>query len=60
MAKGSVRRIDTRYFDTAIKESAKIINSFRLYRSAHTPAKGDKKKVGRKPQIIDMVIITPD
>jgi len=44
----------------AIKESAIIINSFLLYLSAHTPAKGERKKAGRKPQIIDMVIIKPD
>jgi hypothetical protein len=46
--------------DTAISESDSMINAFRLNRSAHTPANGDKKKVGKNPQIIAIVIITPD
>lgn len=45
---------------SAIKESAIIIISFLLYLSAHTPAKGERKKAGTKPQIIDTVIINPD
>jgi flagellar basal body-associated protein FliL len=46
--------------ETAMRESDKIISSFLSYRSAHTPAKGEIKKVGRKPQIMDIVIIIPD
>jgi len=44
----------------AIIESDRIISSFLLYRSAHTPAKGARKKLGTKPHMIDIVIITPD
>lgn len=34
--------------------------NFRLYRSAQTPANRDRKKAGRNPQMIDIVIIMPD
>lgn len=50
-------------FSTAnaiIMESDKAMITFLLYRSAHTPAKGEIKKVGKKPHIIDMVSIIPD
>ncbi|MPN06485.1 hypothetical protein SDC9_153741 [bioreactor metagenome] len=55
--KNSIAKISV---DIAIKESDNIISIFRLYRSAHTPANGERKKVGTNPQIIDMAIITPD
>lgn len=44
----------------AIAESDRIIKIFLLYRSAHTPAKGDNKKVGTNPQRIPIVIMIPD
>ncbi len=44
----------------AIIESESTINSFLLKRSAHTPANGARKKVGKKPKITDIIIIDPD
>jgi hypothetical protein len=46
--------------EKAIKESERTIINFLLYLSAHTPLNGERKKVGKKPQIMDIVIITPD
>jgi hypothetical protein len=46
--------------DMAIKESEIMIRCFLLNLSAHTPAKGDRKNVGKKPHIMAMVIIMPD
>ena len=43
-----------------MSESDKIISILRLYRSAQTPAKGDRKRFGRKLTIIEIVIIVPD
>ncbi|MNR32311.1 hypothetical protein D3C85_1498860 [compost metagenome] len=43
-----------------MQESERTISSLRLYRSAHTPAKGDSRNVGTNPQIIEIVIIRPD
>ena len=46
--------------EMAIIESAKIMSIFRLYRSAQTPANGERKKAGRKPHTMEIVIMTPD
>ena len=45
---------------SAINESAPAMSNFRLYRSAQTPAKGASKRLGRKLQRMEMVIIEPD
>ena len=44
----------------AIILSDSIMSHFRLNLSAQTPANGAKKKVGKKPQMMDIVIINPD
>ena len=44
----------------AIIESDNMICLFLLYRSAQTPANGERKKVGRKPHMIATVIMEPD
>ncbi len=44
----------------AIVKSEIIISIFLLYLSAQTPAKGDIKKLGINPDIIEIVIIIPD
>jgi hypothetical protein len=46
--------------DKAIKESESITSFFLSNLSAHTPAKGEIRKVGTNPQIIEIVIIMPD
>ena len=46
--------------DSAVRVSDKTMSIFLLYLSAQTPANGDIKRVGKKPHIMDKVIIIPD
>lgn len=46
--------------DNAITPSDTMMRVFLLYLSAHTPAKGESKRFGRNPKMIDSVIIIPD
>ena len=44
----------------AMAASDAAMSRLRLYRSAHTPANGERNKVGRKPQMMATVIAAPD
>ena len=44
----------------AIRPSAKMIRRLRSKRSAQTPANGERKKVGKKPNNKYSVIMKPD